>query len=153
MIYQTVILAIVAYFLGSISFSYIFTKVRTGKDIRTVGVKNSGALNVFENVGKGIGLLAGIADALKAVVVVVIGKLIGLDTFPTIFAASFAVIGHCFPIYYKFYGGRGASPLLGFFYALFRSKYLSAVFPRLLLLIVSVEWASLLCSSSAFLLL
>ena len=113
MIYQTVILAVVAYFLGSISFSYIFTKRRTGKDIRTVGVKNSGALNVFENVGKGIGLLAGIADALKAVVVVVIGKLIGLDTFPTIFAASFAVIGHCFPIYYKFYGGRGASAALG----------------------------------------
>ena len=80
MIYQTVILAIVAYFLGSISFSYIFTKRRTGKDIRTVGVKNSGALNVFENVGKGIGLLAGIADALKAVVVVVIGKLIGRNS-------------------------------------------------------------------------
>ncbi|MDD5583348.1 MAG: glycerol-3-phosphate acyltransferase [Candidatus Marinimicrobia bacterium] len=113
MIYQTVILAIVAYFLGSISFSYIFTKRRTGKDIRTVGGKNSGALNVFENMGKEIGLLAGISDALKAVVVV-IGKLIGLDTFPTIFAASFAVIGHYFRSTTNFMVAEELLTLLGF---------------------------------------
>ncbi|HPC35589.1 MAG TPA: glycerol-3-phosphate acyltransferase [Candidatus Marinimicrobia bacterium] len=113
MVYQTIILAILAYFLGSISFSYIITKIRTGKDIRTVGVKNSGAFNVFVNVGKGLGLLAGILDALKAVVVVVIGQLIELETFPIIIAASLAVVGHCFPIYYKFHGGRGASAALG----------------------------------------
>lgn len=113
MIYQTIILAIAAYFLGSISFSYIFTKRRTGKDIRTVGVKNPGAFNVFENVGKATGLFVGILDALKAIIIVVIGQLIGLEPFPTIVAASFAVIGHCFPVYYKFHGGRGAASALG----------------------------------------
>jgi glycerol-3-phosphate acyltransferase PlsY len=113
MVYQTLILAIIAYFLGSISFSYIFTKRRTGKDIRTVGVKNPGAFNVFENVGKGMGLFVGILDALKAVVIVVIGQLIGLEPLPTIIAASFAVVGHCFPIYYKFHGGRGGAAALG----------------------------------------
>jgi glycerol-3-phosphate acyltransferase PlsY len=113
MIYQTVILAIVAYFLGSISFSYIFTKRRTGKDIRTIGVKNPGAFNVFENVGKKVSLLVGILDALKAIVVVIIGQLIGLPPFQTIIAASFAIVGHCFPVYYKFRGGRGASSAIG----------------------------------------
>lgn len=113
MIYQTIILAIAAYFLGSISFSYIFTKRRTGKDIRTVGVKNPGAFNVFENVGKATGLFVGILDALKAIIIVVIGQLIGLEPFPTIVAASFTVIGHCFPVYYKFHGGRGAASALG----------------------------------------
>ncbi|MGC9336632.1 MAG: glycerol-3-phosphate acyltransferase [Candidatus Cloacimonadia bacterium] len=113
MIYQTIILAIAAYFLGSISFSYIFTKRRTGKDIRTVGVKNPGAFNVFKNVGKETGLFVGILDALKAIIIVVIGQLIGLEPFPTIVAASFAVIGHCFPVYYKFHGGRGAASTIG----------------------------------------
>ncbi len=112
-IVKTVILAIAAYFIGSISFSYIITKKTTGKDIRDVKVKNAGALNVFVSVGSLMGIIVCLLDIIKTLIIVLVAQLWGLNLVHSIVAASFGIIGHCFPIYYNFYGGKGASTVVG----------------------------------------
>jgi len=112
-IVKIIILAIAAYFIGSISFSYIITKKKTGKDIRDVKVKNAGAPNVFVSVGSLMGIIVCLLDILKTLVIILIAQLWGLNLVHSIVAASFGIIGHCFPIYYNFYGGKGASTVVG----------------------------------------
>ncbi len=112
-IIKTVILAIVAYFIGSISFSYIITKKTTGKDIRNQKVKNAGAFNVLLSVGPLIGIIVGLLDATKTLLIVLLAQYLGLNIVHSIVAASFGIIGHCFPIYYNFYGGKGAGTVVG----------------------------------------
>jgi len=114
-IYKTVLLGIIAYFIGSFSLSYLITRKLIGKDIRNIGVKNAGALNVFLNLGLSQALLVGVTDCLKTLLIVVVGQAWGLDAVHTIIAASFGIIGHCFPIYYQFSGGRGAASTIGIF--------------------------------------
>lgn len=131
--YKTIILAFAAYFIGSISFSYIFTKKITDKDIRTIDIKNAGAFNVFLNVGKRVGTIVGVLDGLKTLLIVLIGKLIGLGMVNTIIAASFGIIGHCFPIYHNFYGGRGAASVIGIFIYFIPLELLISIIPAALI--------------------
>ncbi|MCK4360062.1 MAG: glycerol-3-phosphate acyltransferase [Candidatus Cloacimonetes bacterium] len=131
--YKTIILALAAYFIGSISFSYIFTKKITDKDIRNIDIKNAGAFNVFLNVGKRIGTIVGVLDGLKTLLIVLIGKLIGLGMVNTIIAASFGIIGHCFPIYHNFYGGRGAASVIGIFIYFIPLELLISIIPAALI--------------------
>jgi len=112
-LYKTIILAIAAYFIGSISFSYIFAKKLTGKDIRNQKVKNAGAFNVFLSVGPLVGIMVGLLDAVKTLLIVLLAQIWGLDVVHSIVAASFGIIGHCFPVYYNFYGGKGAGTVVG----------------------------------------
>ena len=112
-IYKTIILAIAAYFIGSISFSYIFAKKMTGKDIRNLKVKNAGAFNVFLTVGPMVGIIVGLLDACKTLLIILVAQAWGLDVVHTIVAASFGIVGHCFPIYYGFRGGKGAGTVVG----------------------------------------
>ncbi len=112
-VYKTIILAIAAYFIGSISFSYIFSKKLTGKDIRNLKVKNAGAFNVFLTVGPLVGIIVGLMDACKTLLIILIAQACGLDVVHSIVAASFGIIGHCFPVYYNFYGGKGAGSVIG----------------------------------------
>lgn len=114
-IVKTVILVIAAYFIGSISFSYVFAKKLTGKDIRNQKVKNAGAFNVFLSVGPFIGIIVGLLDAVKTLLIVLLAHAWGLDVVHSIVAASFGIIGHCFPVYYNFYGGKGAGTVVGIF--------------------------------------
>ena len=112
-IWKTIVLCVLAYFIGSISFSYIFTKKLTGKDIRNQRVKNAGAFNVLLSVGPLTGIIVGLLDAIKALLIVLLAQAWGLDIVHSIVAASFGVIGHCFPIYYNFNGGKGAGTMFG----------------------------------------
>jgi acyl phosphate:glycerol-3-phosphate acyltransferase len=130
--YLTVILAIVAYFLGSISFSYIFTKKNMGQDIREIDIKNAGALNVLVNVNKMTGIMVGLLDIAKTLVIVLIGEALGLYPPSIIMAASLGVIGHCFPIYYKFSGGKGAASVIGILIYYIPLELVISVVPALL---------------------
>jgi len=112
-IVKIIILAIAAYFIGSISFSYIITKKTTGKDIRNQKVKNAGAFNVLLSVGPLIGIIVGLLDATKTLLIVLLAHAWGLNIVHSIIAASFGIIGHCFPIYYNFHGGKGAGTVVG----------------------------------------
>ena len=112
-IVKTIILAIAAYFIGSISFSYVLAKKLTGKDIRNQKVKNAGAFNVFLSVGPLSGIIVGLLDAVKTLLIVLLAQAWGLSVVHSIVAASFGIIGHCFPIYYNFHGGKGAGTVVG----------------------------------------
>lgn len=114
-----IIVSIIAYLLGSISFSVIFTKKLAGFDVREKGSGNAGSTNVLRTAGKKVAILTLICDILKGVVAVgiaVIAGIIveGLDTALLVqLAAIFVVIGHTFPIFFGFRGGKGVATALG----------------------------------------
>jgi len=128
-IYKTIILAIAAYFIGSISFSYIFAKKITGKDIRNLKVKNAGAFNVFLTVGPMVGIIVGLLDACKTLLIILVAQAWGLDVVHTIVAASFGIVGHCFPIYYGFRGGKGAGTVVGILIYFIPIEFLICLIP------------------------
>jgi glycerol-3-phosphate acyltransferase PlsY len=102
-----------AYFLGSIPSAYIIGRLRKGVDIRQVGSRNMGAMNVFYNVSFLSGLLVLLMDIGKGAAAVALARYL-LVPFPTeLIAGAMAVLGHSFPVWLKFRGGKGGAPLIG----------------------------------------
>ena len=114
-----IIMAIVAYAIGSISFSVIFSKKMAGFDVREKGSGNAGSTNVLRTVGKKAAALTLICDVLKGIVAILIAVLLGnivkeLDKALLIQISAIAVvIGHTFPIFFEFKGGKGVATSLG----------------------------------------
>lgn len=114
-----IIIPIMAYLLGSISFSVIFTKKFAGFDVREKGSKNAGSTNVLRTAGKGVAALTLFCDISKGLVAIliafVIGKIFGdlNGALMVQLAGIFAVIGHTFPIFFGFKGGKGVATSLG----------------------------------------
>lgn len=140
--YLTVTLTIAAYLIGSISFSYILAKKAAGIDIRKVDLKTAGAVNVIINVGPKIGVIAGILDFLKTLLIVIVGNLIGLSLTNIIIAASFGIIGHCFPVFHQFYGGRGAAPVIGIFAYFIPLELVISAIPALIIASLIRKWGT-----------
>lgn len=140
--YLTIILAVAAYLVGSISFSYILAKKATGEDIRKLHLKSAGAVNVIINVGPKIGIIAGFLDLLKTLIIVIAGALVGLSPVNTIIAASFGIIGHCFPVFHKFYGGRGAAPVIGIFIYFIPAELVICAIPALIIAFLIQRWGT-----------
>lgn len=114
-----IIVAIVAYLLGSISFSVIISKKMAGFDVREKGSGNAGTTNVLRSVGKKAAVITLVCDVLKGVVAVLIALLAGviikdLDKALLVqLAGVFVIIGHTFPVFFKFKGGKGIATSLG----------------------------------------
>lgn len=109
---EIVIVAILAYIIGSFSSAYILGRVLKNKDIRAYGSGNAGATNAVRVFGKKIGTMAFILDVLKGVLAVYIGnKILGYDG--KLIAGLFAVIGHNWPVFFKFKGGKGIATSFG----------------------------------------
>ena len=114
----------VAYLLGSIPFGYLLVRTFRNEDIRATGSGNIGATNVARSGAKGLGILTLVLDALKGFVAVVIAQHIAEPYgFPQAYdiaaaAALAAVVGHCFPVWLRFRGGKGVATALGVFLAL-----------------------------------
>ncbi len=116
-----VLVALVAYLIGSISFSVIFTKKFKGFDVREKGSKNAGSTNVLRTAGVKIAVLTLVCDILKGVVAISFGLLIGALTkadestkaYLVEAAGIFVVIGHTFPAFFGFRGGKGVATSLG----------------------------------------
>lgn len=114
-----ILMAIVAYLIGSVNFSIIFSKKFAGFDVREKGSGNAGTTNMLRSAGKGLAALTLVCDILKGVVSIVIAYLIGKisnEAFPEVVvqvAGIFTVIGHTFPIYFGFRGGKGVATSLG----------------------------------------
>ena len=100
-----------AYGFGSIPFGLIITKIGGGGDIRQIGSGNIGATNVLRTGNKTLATLTLAADAGKGVVAVLLAKQFG-DPASAALAAIFVVIGHCFPVWLKFNGGKGVATSL-----------------------------------------
>ncbi len=114
-----IIVAIIAYLLGSISFSVIISKKMAGFDVRQKGSGNAGTTNVLRSVGKKAAIITLILDVLKGVVAILVAYIVGkiannLDKSLLIQIAGIAVIiGHTFPIFFGFKGGKGIATSLG----------------------------------------
>lgn len=106
---------ICAYLIGSLPTAYIVARLRKGIDIRTVGTRNMGAMNVFYQVGVVEGLLVLGIDIGKGAAAVFLARSLGVPLLAEFFAGGVAVLGHAFPIYLKFRGGKGGAPCIGVF--------------------------------------
>ena len=106
-----IITALVSYLFGSIPFGYLFTKILLKKDIRNVGSGNIGATNVLRTGNKLLGYLTLVLDIAKAVVPVIYIKF----NYPDLvyISALCAFLGHLFPMWLKFKGGKGVATLVG----------------------------------------
>ncbi len=107
-----------AYLAGSIPFGLVIARAR-GVDIRSLGSGNIGATNVARNLGKKLGLVVLLTDALKGALPMLAARWLALDAkvSPYLYVAVglAAVLGHCFPIWLRFRGGKGVATALGVF--------------------------------------
>ena len=120
-----------AYFLGSIPFGYILVRLFLKQDIRSSGSGNIGATNVARSGAKGLAVATLLLDAGKGALAVLLAEILGLRilerytpvTQPlsqamanlTALAALFAIVGHVFPVWLKFKGGKGVATAVGAF--------------------------------------
>ena len=108
------IFIILAYFIGSISFGILLSKVFKIQDPRSFGSKNPGATNVMRSGKKLAALLTLLGDMLKGTIVVLIAKLYLNLTYDQVLLIAAAVfLGHLFPVYHQFKGGKGVATALG----------------------------------------
>ena len=101
---------VMAYLLGSVPFGLILTKVTGAGDLRSVGSGNIGATNVLRTGRKGLAAATLLLDLFKGFVAIRLALLLGGDA---AWAALGAVIGHCFPVWLRFNGGKGVATLMG----------------------------------------
>ena len=107
----------ISYFIGSIPFAYIITKFFGYGDIRKIGSGNVGATNVLRTGKKSLAITVLLLDIFKGFLPITIFSLINDNKFgpyEIIFFSSFTVIGHIFPIWLKFKGGKGVATYLGY---------------------------------------
>lgn len=114
-----IIVAIIAYLIGSVNFSIIISKKMAGFDVREKGSGNAGTTNMLRSVGKKAALITLICDILKGVVsiglAIILGNIVkNLDRELLLQIAGIAVVlGHTFPIFFGFKGGKGVATSLG----------------------------------------
>ena len=111
-----IICIIISYFLGSIPFGIIVARLFKNVNLRKVGSGNIGATNVMRVGGLRLAGLVWILDRAKAIVAVLLGRHFGGVAF-SVWCGFAAIVGHCFPRWLKFHGGKGVSSLFGIFLA------------------------------------
>ena len=114
-----IIVAVIAYLIGSINFSVLISKKMAGFDVREKGSGNAGTTNMLRSVGKKAAVITLVCDILKGVVSIVIAIIVGniaknLDRELLLQIAGIAVVlGHTFPVFFGFKGGKGVATSLG----------------------------------------
>ncbi len=103
--------AVCGYLIGSVNLSIIASRLK-GRDIRTMGSGNAGSTNTLRTMGKGWAAAVFLFDILKGVVPALIFKLNGYE-YAAYAYGFFAIIGHCFPLYFGFKGGKGVATAIG----------------------------------------
>jgi glycerol-3-phosphate acyltransferase PlsY len=161
---------ILAYLLGGIPFGYLLVKLTTGADVRASGSGNIGATNVFRTTGRGIGVLTLLLDIAKAFAAVAIAdRLTHGDELWTSAAAVAVLLGHVFPVFLHFKGGKAVASFIGaylylapiailavllvFLVAVWRTKFISlgsvlaaGLFPLAVWIILRPHWPLVLAS-------
>jgi glycerol-3-phosphate acyltransferase PlsY len=113
-----IIVVIIAYVLGSIPFGYLIVRGRGAGDIRETGSGGTGATNVSRRAGKAAGVLTLLLDAAKGSVAVLIARALTGDEWVIAVAAIAALLGHIFPVWLGFRGGKGVATGVGIFLVL-----------------------------------
>jgi glycerol-3-phosphate acyltransferase PlsY len=118
MIFTIILAAALGYLLGSIPFGLILTRLAGTQDIRTIGSGNIGATNVLRTGNKGLAAATLIGDALKGTVAVIVAGMFG-GPYAAMAAAVAAFLGHLFPVWLNFKGGKGVAVYIGVMLGLF----------------------------------
>ena len=105
-------IAVLGYLLGSVNSAIVLVGLKFHKDVRTVGSGNAGATNAARTYGSAIGALTLLGDMAKAVVAGLIGYLIAGEN-GRIVADLFCIVGHCWPVFFRFKGGKGMAVAAG----------------------------------------
>lgn len=108
-----VALVIFAYFLGGIPFGLLYGRLFADIDIRSMGSGNIGATNVNRVLGRKLGAATLLSDVLKAVAATLLAAFLLKNPTQVAFVGFMTVVGHCFPIYLKFQGGKGVATAFG----------------------------------------
>lgn len=119
---RPVLVLIAAYLLGSIPFGYLIVRAKEGADVRETGSGGTGATNVSRRAGKKAGIITLLLDAAKGLAAVGLARWLAGSHFEINWwvaaAAVLAVIGHCFPVWLGFRGGKGVATGVGLFLGL-----------------------------------
>jgi len=109
---------IIGYLLGSIPTAYIVSRIRKGIDIRNVGSRNMGGANVMREIGTHEGIFVGLIDIAKGAGAMLIAQALDIPEL-WVFGTGFAaLVGHNFPVFARFRGGRGSATIIGIFLVL-----------------------------------
>jgi glycerol-3-phosphate acyltransferase PlsY len=141
------IIIIISYLLGSIPTAYLAGRVVAGSDIRRIGDENAGAANAYRELSPRAGVLVGVIDAAKGTLVIVIAQAVNMPQLVVLFAGVAAVVGHNWPVFLGFRGGRGVSTTIGILFVLVTLPMLIMTLPTLFILI----WKRNVTPSMAFL--
>jgi glycerol-3-phosphate acyltransferase PlsY len=158
-------LIVASYLLGSIPFSFLVVKVAAGKDIRALGSRNVGATNVARTVGRGPGILALLLDITKGFAAIALARwVVGRPGWPfpaepgplhshefwIALAGLIAILGHMYPVWLRFHGGKGVATAAGVFLALNPIVLLGSMIVFAIVLLVSrfVSLASIISAAS-----
>jgi acyl phosphate:glycerol-3-phosphate acyltransferase len=114
-----VVLLMLSYLMGSLSSAIIVSKVMGLPDPRAEGSKNPGATNMLRLSGKKAAGITLLGDFLKGLIPVLIARALGIDDFFLALVGLLAVLGHVFPLFFNFSGGKGVATAMGVFFALF----------------------------------
>lgn len=112
---NAVIAVIISYLLGSVSFSIVIARLVKGIDIRQHGSGNAGATNTLRVLGKGPGIAVFILDIAKGVAAVWIGHALngGYESWAPVLCGLAAIVGHNWPVWFRFKGGKGIATTVG----------------------------------------
>jgi len=110
-----ILVIVIGYLLGSIPSAYIMAHLRKGVDIREFGVGNAGAVNVFRRIGIWEGIVVGVADVAKGAVAIFVAQALSVSEFWWLGAGFTALLGHNFPVFLGFKGGKGSGTAIGIF--------------------------------------
>jgi len=134
---MTWLIIVLGYLLGAIPTAYIAGHASKGVDIRQVGDGNVGAANAFRQLSAGTGITVGIIDAGKGALAILIAQAVNLPQIAILATGIAAVIGHNWPVFIGFRGGRGESTAIGVLLAVVTQPMLIVAGPALLTLFIS----------------
>src|SRR5690242_8533931 len=107
---------VVGYLVGGIPFGYLLVRLKTGRDVRSMGSGNIGATNVLRTTGRAIAIITLLLDIGKGFLAVWLAARLSADSPLWMSAAALAVIlGHAYPIFLKFHGGKAVASFIGAF--------------------------------------
>ncbi|MDX2436388.1 MAG: glycerol-3-phosphate 1-O-acyltransferase PlsY [Acidobacteriota bacterium] len=143
-------LVVLAYVSGSLPTAYLLVRLMTGKDVRASGSGNVGATNALRTAGWKVGVVVTIIDLLKGAIPVWLMSRFNPESGWVAAAMLAAVLGHCYPVWLKFKGGKGVATCFGAFLVIAPLSALAALGLWIVVLVVSrwVALASMVASAS-----
>jgi acyl-phosphate glycerol 3-phosphate acyltransferase len=128
---------VLSYLIGSISFSYLITKKIKKIDIRKTGSGNAGATNTQRVLGTGWAIGVLLLDVFKGIACIIIARAFGLADWAVVVSGLCAIIGHDFPVYFSFRGGKGVATTIGVFLLIFPLDALIAGVAAILIIVLT----------------